>query len=190
MHPLADLTKTALTKEWDLILDEPVLDIFSWPLLNENYCTEIIRRAEEVKNWRSDRHASYPTTDLLLDAFNFEEEYSSILTEYVYPAAIHKWNLEGSQWKNLSFESFIVKYTPNNQNHLSLHHDLSRVTAILTLNNDFSGGGTYFDRQKFLLRSGTGSISIHPGAITHRHGARPVESGVRYTVVTFSEFKR
>ena len=189
MNYLTDLTKTALTKEWDLILDEPAPDIFSWPLLNKDYCAEIIRRAESVGDWKSDRHAVYPTTDLLLEAFDFNEEYSSILTEYVYPAAIHKWKLEGKQWNNLSFESFIVKYTPNNQNHLSLHHDGSRITAILTLNDDFSGGGTYFDKQDFLLKRGVGSVSIHPGTITHRHGARPIEAGVRYTIVTFSNFK-
>ena len=137
--------------------------------------------------WQSNRHDSYPTTDLLLDSFSFNEEYSSILNEYVYPAGIHKWNLEGKSWKELKFENFIVKYTPENQYHLSLHHDSSKITSILTLNDEFTGGGTFFERQKFLLQNRTGHISIHPGSITHRHGARPIESGVRYVIVTFSQ---
>ena len=59
-------------------------------------------------------------------------------------------------------------------------------TSDPSLNENFDGGGTYFERQKFLLKNQTGHVSIHPGNITHRHGARPIENGVRYVLVTFS----
>tara|TARA_Y100000310_G_C20678233_1_gene814327 strand:+ start:536 stop:1111 length:576 start_codon:yes stop_codon:yes gene_type:complete len=180
------LTKSALSKEWDLIIDEAADDIYTWPLFNADFCYQIIATAEECNEWRSDRHEFYPTTDMNLDVLGVNEKYNEILREYVYPAAIHKYNLEGKTWKNLSFENFIVRYLPDEQSYLSLHHDNSKVTAITTLNSEYKGGGTFFEKQKVLLKNQTGNVSIHPGNITHRHGARPITQGVRYIVVTFS----
>jgi hypothetical protein len=184
--PKNALANSSLPKEWDLILDEVASDIYSWPLLNKSFCNHIISKAETSGKWTQNRHKFYPTNDILLENLGMDEIYNEILREYVYSAAIHKWNLVGKPWEELKFENFIIKYTPDNQSHLSLHHDHSKVTAILTLNEDFEGGGTYFERQKFLLKTPTGNVSIHPGNITHRHGARPITSGTRYVLVTFA----
>ena len=180
------LTNSCKLKEWDLILNEVCDDIYSWPLLTEQFCNHIISQAEQYGNWTEGRHEFYPTHDMTLETVGLQDEYCEILKEYVYPAAIHKWSLEGKSWRDLSFENFIIKYTPEHQSHLSLHHDHSKITSIVTLNEDFIGGGTYFERQKFLLKTPTGHVSIHPGNITHRHGARPITGGVRYVLVTFS----
>tara|TARA_B100000676_G_scaffold97698_1_gene97742 strand:+ start:47 stop:610 length:564 start_codon:yes stop_codon:yes gene_type:complete len=180
------LTSSARLKEWDLILDEVCPDVYSWPLLTKEFCNHIIIEAETKGEWTEKRHEFYPTHDMTLDRIDLQDYYCEILKEYVYPAAIHKWNLEGKTWKHLKFENFIIKYIPTNQCHLSLHHDHSKITSIVSLNENFDGGGTYFERQKFLLKNQTGHVSIHPGNITHRHGARPIENGVRYVLVTFS----
>ena len=179
------ITKASLSKEWDLIMDEVIPDVYTWPLLRIQFCNEMIAMAERHE-WTRSRHKFYPTTDMLIETFGMDKAYHSILREYVYPAAIHKWKLEGNSWEKLSFESFIIKYTPDDQSHLSLHHDHSKITAIATLNDDFEGGGTYYERQKFLLTGPPGHITIHPGNITHRHGARSVTKWVRYVIVTFS----
>ena len=180
------ITPSTSSKEWDLIIDETAQDIYSWPLLEPFFCSEIINVAEFYGKWKTDRHEFYPTRDMPLSDIGVDETYNKILKEYVYEAAIHKWNLEGKKWKDLKFENFIVKYEPNKQAHLSLHHDSSKITAIVALNDGFEGGGTYFERQKVLLKNQVGHVSIHPGNITHRHGARPVTGGVRYTLVTFT----
>ena len=54
---------------------------------------------------------------------------------------------------------------------------------------DYAGGGTWFWRQKYLSRPPQGYISVHPGNITHKHGARPVLSGKRYIIVSFMKNK-
>ena len=180
------VSESTKTKEWSLILDEVAPDIYSWPLLNKCFCDEIINTAEFNGNWQNDRHEFYPTNDMTLSSIGMDQTYNNILKEYVYEAAIEKWKLEGDSWKKLNFENFIIKYLPNQQSHLSLHHDSSKITSIVTLNENFKGGGTYFERQKFLLKNRTGYVSIHPGNITHRHGARPITEGVRYVLVTFA----
>jgi hypothetical protein len=62
---------------------------------------------------------------------------------------------------------------------------MSQITTVVTLNEDFTGGGTFFSRQKKKLQGKKGEISIHPGQITHRHGGLPVLSGQRYIIVSF-----
>ena len=92
----------------------------------------------------------------------------------------------------LQAENFLARYTPDTQGHLSLHHDNSHITALVNLSEkdiDYTGGGTWFWRQKYLSRSPQGYISVHPGNITHKHGARPVLSGKRYIIVSFMKNK-
>ena len=180
------VSNSSLSKEWDLIIDEPCKDIFSWPLLNPSFCEHIINIAESHNCWQSDRHEFYPTTDVTLSKIGLNEIYNKILKNYVYEAAIHKWQLEGDTWTNLEFENFVIKYTAENQSHLSLHHDHSKITSIVSLNDNFCGGGTFFKRQNFLLENPVGHVAIHPGTITHKHGARPITEGTRYVLVTFA----
>ena len=50
----------------------------------------------------------------------------------------------------------------------------------------FKGGGTYFPKFKHLANpKEIGMCTLHPGNITHKHGARPVTKGTRYVVVSF-----
>jgi len=99
--------------------------------------------------------------------------------------AIEKYKLEDDYWRDLNSENFLARYHPYAQYHLSLHHDHSQITTVVTLNEDFTGGGTYFSKQKTKLQGKKGEISIHPGQITHRHGGLPVLSGQRYIIVSF-----
>ena len=181
--------KAALTQEWDLITDEPITDVFTLPLFTEEFCRKIIAEAEYKGGWEDARHDYYPTVDMLLEKIGYSDIYHRVLKEFVYPCAIHKWVLEGSNWKDLHSENFIIRYTKEEQGHLSLHHDNSRISLVLALNEEFEGGGTYFSRQGKLHKGNTGHISIHPGMITHRHGGRPVTDGKRYIIVSFCNIR-
>jgi glycosyltransferase involved in cell wall biosynthesis len=179
IHPVAR------TKQWDLILDEPIDDLITYPLFTEEFCEAIMEEAEKNARWEKKRHDFYPTVDTLLSTFGFDDIYNRVLREFVYPAAIYFWHLDGNQWPSMNAENFMVKYTMDAQGHLNLHHDFSAITALLTLNRDFTGGGTYFSKQNKTHVGTIGEISIHPGAITHRHGGRPIHSGKRYIIVSF-----
>ncbi|MAR66981.1 MAG: hypothetical protein CL833_07025, partial [Crocinitomicaceae bacterium] len=179
IHPVAR------TKQWDLILDEPIDNLITFPLFTEEFCEVVIQEAEKNARWEQKRHDFYPTVDTLLSTFGFDDIYNRVLREFVYPAAIFFWHLDGNQWPQMNAENFMVKYTMDAQGHLNLHHDFSAITALLTLNKDFTGGGTYFSKQKKTHIGPVGEISIHPGAITHRHGGRPIHSGKRYIIVSF-----
>jgi|TARA_R110000824_G_scaffold106642_2_gene252268 hypothetical protein len=180
------------SKEYDLMVDEVGTqghtNIFSFDLLSRQGCDFLINLAEAKGGWTRNRHENYPTMDMLIEDIGMKEAYDNfILKEFVCPAANHLWKLEGSKWKpsNCTAETFLVKYDTTQQSHLSLHHDAANYTCVVALNDDFEGGGTYFDRQKLLLRGKVGGATLHPGEITHRHGARTVTEGVRYVLISF-----
>ena len=124
---------------------------------------------------------------MLLGAISLDRIYYEILNEFVIPAAIHAFQLTGKGWSDMNSEDFLAKYVPDAQGHLSLHHDHSNITALVTLSNfdEYQGGGTYFSHQKKLVKEKQGCVSIHPGNITHKHGARATTSGTRYIIVSF-----
>ena len=181
------VTYSAKTKEWDLISDEPFDNVFLFPLFTSEFCTMVREEAEYVNNWTLDRHANYPTTDMLLDTLGLHDVYMEVLRRYVMPFSIYMWGLEGKGWDKLKSENFLAKYTPNAQGHLSIHHDSSDITCLVQLSDisEYEGGGTWFWRQKKLVKSPIGYCTIHPGNITHKHGARAVSNGVRYIIVSF-----
>mgnify|MGYP001192525288 FL=1 len=177
--------EAAKTKEWDLVVDENIQDVFSYPLFTEEFCSLVIEEANKLDKWTKERHDYYPTTDILLESIGLDKIYSQVLREFVYPCAIHKWQLHGKPWPDLSSENFMIKYQEDVQGHLSLHHDSGLISCVLTLNRDFEGGGTWFWRQKKVHKGNVGEISIHPAKITHRHGGRPISKGERYIIVSF-----
>jgi len=181
------ITYSARTKEWDLIVDEPFINTFSFPLFTPEFCKMIREEAEHSNSWTVDRHEFYPTTDMILQTIGLHEIYMEILREFVMPVSVYMWALDGDGWGNLDSENFLARYTPDAQGHLSIHHDSSDITCLVQLSDldEYEGGGTWFRRQKKLLKNGIGYVTIHPGNITHKHGARAVTEGSRYIIVSF-----
>lgn len=174
-----------INKDFDLLVDEPVADVAHFPIFTKKFCEDLIDEAEKCGKWTDGRHDHYPTHDMLLSTFNFDNIYKRALMEYVFPLAMHYYKLEGKRWLELNSENFIIKYSMDKQGFLSLHHDQSVLSSVLTLNEDFEGGGTFFYRQQKTIVGKTGEMSLHPGMVSHRHGARPITSGVRYVLVSF-----
>ena len=62
--------------------------------------------------------------------------------------------------------------------------DNSNYSITLALNNEFTGGGTWYHRQKTLIKAPTGHVCLFPMP-THRHSGRYIDSGTRYIIVSF-----
>jgi GR25 family glycosyltransferase involved in LPS biosynthesis len=184
IHPLI------LSKEYDLIVDEFAPHVYTFPFFTERFCSELITLSETIP-WVNDRHEFYPTTDNLLKSLGMEEIYNKVINDYVRPLAINRFQLDGKSWEHLRDESFIIRYKPEEQAHLGIHHDHGTITTLVNLNpGQFEGGGTYFPKFKYLANpKEIGAMTLHPSNITHKHGARPVTKGTRYVVVSFCKNK-
>ncbi len=181
------IKKPLYQKEYDLIVNEvfPMSDIITFPAFNKAFCEEVITIAEEKNVWESKRHEYYPAEDVIIDKLGLKQMYSLFLKEFIYPLAKHYWKLDGESWDSLYSEDFINRYRVEAQPKLDIHHDSSIYTVLLTLNEDFEGGGTIFPTKRITHKGKVGDITIHPGLITHKHGGVPISSGTRYVMVSF-----
>ena len=176
-----------LRGQYKLLVDEMGHNILEFPLFTDKFCDEIIQLAES-NTWITDRHEFYPTVDQSMEEIGMGEIYQSVLETFVYPIFIWYWGLEGDNWETLPSENFIAKYSIDNQGSLDLHHDVSLITLNVRLNDDFTGGGTYLPKYNLTVNPRKkGNALAHPGMITHKHGGRPVDSGTRYILVTFTK---
>lgn len=175
-----------LQKEFDLICDEPIDNVFTFPLFTALFCRELIEEAEHYGQWTTYRGANSPSTDILLDSIGFNDGYCRALQTYVYPLFMHKYQLKGDGWIRLNAQNFIVRYLSEHQGHLGLHNDGSYISMVVTLNTEYEGGGTIFPKFKKLIKHDQpGYAAIHPGLVGYYHGARPVTKGRRYILASF-----
>lgn len=57
--------------------------------------------------------------------------------------------------------------------------------TIIYLNDDYSGGHTYYPQHQKEIKPERGMLAIHPGDTDHMHGVTKIEDKVRYTIAAF-----
>lgn len=180
------LNHTLAKGEYDLMIDDLGDNILEFQLFTDKFCKDAVALAESMDKWTQDRHEFYPTNDVLLPELGLDIIYNRVLNEVIRPLCIHYWKLEGRGWDALNSENFMARYTTDRQSHLSLHHDHSHITMVVKLNDEFEGGGTWFPQYKILSNpKRIGTATLHPGLVTHLHGARPIYAGKRFICVSF-----
>ena len=174
-----------LSKEYDLIIDEGAPHVYTFPFFTKASSDELIELSETVP-WTQDRHEFYPTTDNLMSALGMQDIYSKVINDYARPLAIDRFGLEGKSWESLRDESFIIRYKPDEQAHLGVHHDHGSITTLVVVALIIL---TLYRGIKVVNPKEIGMMTLHPSNITHKHGARPVTKGTRYVVVSFCKNK-
>ena len=136
---------------------------------------------------------AYPTTDMFINAIpgtrNYDDKplgelYDDIQKRYIKPIIGYVWKYKAGYFS----ESRILKYKSGGeegQSWLRQHHDDTTCASIISLNDDYEGGGTWFERQKTTVNPRAGWCTIHPSKLTHRHAGRRVTKGKRFILITF-----
>lgn len=180
------ISPVMLQRDFELMTDEIGHNIVEFPLFTDQFCEELIQLAEAKGKWTVGRHENYPTNDMLIETLGLGDAYRRVIRTFVAPLATWYWTLEGKGWDVVEDETFIIRYRPDLQGQLSVHHDYSSYTIGVKLNDEFEGGGTFFPKYGVnAMPKRNGNAFLHPGMITHRHGGRPVYSGTRYIAVSF-----
>ena len=87
-------------------------------------------------------------------------------------------------------ETFIIRYKPELQGHLDLHHDHSTFTFCVTFSSeeDYEGGGTYFHLQDKMIPAKRGDVCIFPCNYLWPHeGTIPI-SDPKYAITSFISY--
>jgi hypothetical protein len=62
--------------------------------------------------------------------------------------------------------------------------------SIIYLNDNYSGGHTFYPNFDIEVVPETGSLAIHPGDPEHLHGVTKIEDNMRYTIASFWTFDK
>ena len=168
----------------------PMAVVRTMPMLSVAECEDAIAESEayaaSIGGWLTDRHVSYPTTDIEISNLprlkalwearvfpNLSDEFSRALS------------LPAGSTVN-AFDVFVVKYdAAGGQKELAVHRDNGLLTFSMLLSDptDFGGGGTYFEAAGRVYRPSRGVGVLHSALV--RHAGYPITSGTRYVLVGF-----
>eukprot|EP01036_Dinobryon_divergens_P032177 gene32177-41714_t len=169
-------------------------------ILSKNGCNAIISDAEGYatsrmhngsNGWLTDRHPDHATTDLPASAIYPDNRLNNYLTKYLLPSLADRYRLKAADF--YIADLFIVKYAGSSgngnsgQSFLKAHRDRSPFSFVVALNDDFTGGGTFFPEFNELWKPSVGGAVLFHGQ--HSHGGAEVNSGTRYIVTGFVEYK-
>lgn len=61
--------------------------------------------------------------------------------------------------------------------------------AIVYLNDDYSGGHTFYPQYNYEIKPKSGRLAVHPGDPDHLHGVTQIQGGMRYTLASFWRYE-
>ena len=170
-------------------------DIIVTPFWTEDFCEEL---CDVAKFYNNKFHYHYQNTNyngvqddlyfntLFLDHINhwlfqdFTDHYSQSICKVIS----QEWpQVQITGW----FPPFIVRYESTKKDILKLHNDISFITTVVKLNNEYEGGLLEFPRQEWNNSEvPVGYAQIWPSAITHPHTVTPVTKGTRYAFTSWT----
>lgn len=135
----------------------------------------IIRTAEahaKEHGWSKGRHVDYairPTKDLSMDTILSREELANLknlLADKLFPKFKRQFGLRPSLLR--MEDLFITKYDSlSKENSLAPHVDKNPWSFVIALNDDFTGGGTYFVRPQRVWSVPVGAATVFHGYQLH-----------------------
>lgn len=173
------MRKEVLSKEWDLMVNEPCTDVLEIPFFTEEFCDKFLINIDENETNIHDKWGSL----LEIYSFNnhkFYQDYYDVINEYAFEIMQHKWAVAGRGFREMDVNSQLITFKKNED--IRLHHDFVNITHIIKFDKNYDNGGEiYFDKSKCMIKPKQGYMYIFPGQITHRYGIRRVINGeVKY----------
>jgi len=193
-------TEGAKAKNARKFVEEPVEQIYKFQLFTPEFCRLLIEETEHCGKWHTELEDTVvehpvegtiieedaPSTEVKFDKMpGLEAVYHKIIDLHVKPIVEDLWKTFKIQKRDMPF---VLKYSMDVIKEMKLHYDCETVSMVIYLNNDFTGGGTYFPKWNFTAGSvpgdfPVGSMVVYPGGVSHEHMGLPISSGVRYLML-------
>ena len=171
-------------------------DILITPLFKESFCKELCSIGDKYKNkfdyWHQGNSERSKDSTLYFNILKFRyfagqqffEDFTLHYSKTLLPMIKKEWiGTQISGW----FDPFIVRYDGNKKEELTMHNDVSHITMVVKLNNNFEGRTLKLPRQKFNNKKiPVGHALIWPSQVTHPHLVTPVTKGVKYSVTSWT----
>ena len=176
------LRKELRSKEWDLMIQEPIDDVLNIPFFTEEFCDKFVENLQSMEfgileKWDTDMEA-LNTMD-----FGFYEIMKDLIDEYAVEIGGHKWFLHGDNWGNMEVTSEVNRLNPGQ--HLRLHHDFVSLTQLIMLEDGGEPMKVIFPKYESSIYPTKGHLLLFPGQITHRYGIRMVKESPKYFITNY-----
>lgn len=90
-------------------------------------------------------------------------------------------------WESFNF----IRYGEGQ--HFQVHSDHGYsytcvLSAVGYLNDNYEGGELYFDKLNLTIKPKAGDLYLFPSSYIYSHSAKPVTSGIKYSIVTMLDY--
>ena len=167
--------------------NNPLGNIIQIKNIISNYdCDNILKLCNENDNWKKNRFKYYPTEDIEIMKIKECVPFVNKILDILIKKFKKIYKLENSE---ISMgDIYVLKYDSEDKNNkLRLHRDDYNFAFVVSLNDDYEGGGTYYDSLKRVIKCGKGDVLIHCGKLLH--SGNKVEKGNRYIISGFLDVK-
>jgi tetratricopeptide (TPR) repeat protein len=159
--------------------------IYVTDLLDQEECQHVIGLAEDYfqGNWTTQATGQYEVAGFLIrEVPSVREWFLKVLRTKVFPLLEHQF--PGFSADDLCVDhAYLFKYTPETGRRTDIHTDSGCLSMTISLNDDYDGGGTWFEGLENVVTMKAGQVTIRPGGL--KHCGYPVTSGTRYIIGGF-----
>lgn len=152
-------------------------------LLTPFECQNILQVCEQQKEWTTDRHSAFATTDIPIRSNTQLAHLEQVVKDRLFSelALFYHFKQSDLEFRDL----FLVKYSVTAQTGLKIHTDgcLFSLTLLISDPNDFEGGGTYYQSIDKVIHLNQGDVAYHDARVMH--SGIDITKGSRYILVAF-----
>lgn len=162
-------------------------DLLVLPFWTRSMCDAVVRAAEAAGGFEPQPGDPVPGHEISLASIS-PRLYENLMIDL----GSRVWPRLQSVWPLIDYcglrDAFVIKYAPDAQRELRIHHDVAQVSASVKLNDDYRGAELEFPRQEFVNSDvPVGSLLVWPSLVTHPHRTRPLVDGVKYGLTIWFE---
>jgi len=171
------------------------------PLLSKQECASVIQMAESHfsgQEWTRQKSGQYEVTGFLIrNVPAVKEWFLQTCKTKLFPLLQKAFPDFVTDVNDLCVDhSYLFKYTPETGRRTDIHTDSGCLSFTICLNDDFEGGGTWFqgfpgdkdDNNNSVLSMTTGQVTIRVGGV--KHCGHAVTKGTRYIIGGFCLHRR
>ena len=198
LHPalLETMKKGTITPtEAKELCEEVAPGIYTFPLLNDDYCDALIEESEhfQASGLPVARPNSMNNYGLIVNEIGMERAMDALVARVLSPVAEALFPEQGGGALD-GHHSFLVQYREGADLGLDMHTDDSDVTFNVCLGKSFTGAGLQFcgvlggdshRKRSLVYQHVKGRCVVHLGA--HRHGADDLSTGERLNLIIWNQ---
>lgn len=159
-----------------------------------NYQEAMVGYAMRMPEYRDCLDFKYKKTDISGDTSEASLKLQSLWDDVYFRQLqavkdyCRRYNIgELRYWEAMNF----IQYGPGK--HFQEHHDNGFsynciLSAVSYPNDDYEGGELFFRLQGLTIKPKAGDLYLFPSNFMYPHRAMPVESGVKYSIVTMLDY--